>query len=666
VTLWFSSPSAADEITHDYLDLIVTHSIYAKSIWHDAAAPDVGGYWGPVGIAEKNPNGAVRGMTDTMIGYAMLVHAIDNHQLSEDQLARLTKVDLDRATLLKYIRANLAHITAHHKSAPHPLEPTWGFSWQSTMWTGNAGPAVLLVYNNLSADLIESFRRVAFSEADRIVTKPPKNYLPGDTGAEENGWDTYAPAMALALDPTNAHAKDWFTALKRYAVNTYSMRADQTSNELIGTDRAKDIVTTANLFDDFTLENHHIFHPDYIQVSGQELGDSLLFLELGDKMHHTHLADEFRPYALHHVKDVWEKVAKPLILPTGEFAFPNGSDWQLNTSMMPAYFAFITTALHDPIAHLAVERHIQQAMRHRELSAAAGSSRILGDTNMEWFWEPILVRRSVTVLLDFELHPPPDVAPENVIEFNDLTTHRYFPDTNVWLYRNRDYLVSASWGPRHMGTFYPILRPIYGSREREFNPYLTVPIDGILPESAESFESEHVDRKDEPPFVTIKLKDNRRCCLICFPRSVLWLSPEPLRPLAIENDPFSGGKRRLGWHTIDSLKGGPPLDLPPFISIDDSLGLITTGQGFRYTPASKYNRRSYAYEQIAPRATWGAWQMIPGSWDEHTATAAKSFSAALINDQATVKLVDGANGLVYTVHANLGAIGPANVTIARE
>ncbi len=134
---------AGDPATQNYLNLLIDYSIYAKSIWHDTKSPDVGGYWGPVGIGEHDQNGAIRGMADTMTDYAYLIHLMDTHGLTDAQQQRLQSAGLDRATLLKYICANLTHITAHHASNLHPLTPIWGFSWQSTMWTGFAGPTLL-------------------------------------------------------------------------------------------------------------------------------------------------------------------------------------------------------------------------------------------------------------------------------------------------------------------------------------------------------------------------------------------------------------------------------------------------------------------------------------------------------------------------------------------
>jgi hypothetical protein len=625
----------------DYLDLIVTQAIHAKTLWHTDPA-GAGGYWGPVGIAEANQNGAVRGMTGTMLGYATLVHALDNHWLADDLQKQLAHANLDRATLLHYIEENLTHITAHHKSAPHPLEPSWGFWWQSAMWTGNAGPAVLLVYHDLPPDLLNDFKRVAFAEADRIASKPPKDYKPGDTGAEENGWDSYAPAVALALDPHHPRADAWKKALALYALNTYSIKADHQ--------------LTANLFDDFTLENHGFFHPDYVQVSADELGQSLLFLEMGDRLHGTHLARELRPYLMHHVQDVWEKVARPLVLPTGEFAFPNGTDWQLNCSMMPSYFAYIATQLHDPLAYQATLRIPKQALRRRALSPPP---QIFGDTNMEWFWDPILAERFSISVLEYALHPFQSNDPAAL---DDNVVARYFPNVKVWMYRNQNYFASAAWGDKKMGTFTPFVPP-------DGNPYITIPIESILPADVDAFESQTLAAPDQPQILTLRLKDHRRGYLICLPNSVLWLSPMPLRPLAIQNDKLAGGHRDLytaaGTRTVPALTESQPFNLKGWLNIDNTLALISTGSGFRYTPTKKYNRRSFAYETIEPIARHGAWQMIPKSTAEQTVSLAHDFQEEATAQQLTLTLHDGPAGPRYRIVADLSGTTADAIAIER-
>ena len=391
-----SKPAVAD----NYLDLTTTYCIYAKALWHECAVPDVGGYWGD-GLAptpDKNGNGNVRGMSSTMLGYAMLIHAMDEGWLDPKLASQLQQAGLSRDELLHYIELNLRFLNAHHLSNTTGPTPKWGFSWQSTLWLGSSGPAALMVWKDLPDDVKTDFKRVAGTEADRIVAKPPKDYKPGDTGAEENAWDEYAPAVALAIDPTNPHAGDWMKALKSYAMNVYSIHAD----------KGQEFVSTANLFDDFTLENHGFFHPDYVQVSGQDLGTSLVVLQMGDKLNGTHLADEFKPCAMHHLKDVWEHVMRNLLLDDGQFAFPNGTDWTIHTSMEPGYLACIATLLNDPIALAAEAKHANNALRHRE---ASPTGRIFGDTNMEWWWEPLLVQRFASAMLQHEYRDGVPAAP---------------------------------------------------------------------------------------------------------------------------------------------------------------------------------------------------------------------------------------------------------------
>src|SRR3954451_16119117 len=79
-------PSTRPAMADEYLDLITTYCIYARSIWHDA---EPGGYWGFGGLEEKNDNGRVRAMANTMLAYAMLVHARDAGWLTDARAKQL-------------------------------------------------------------------------------------------------------------------------------------------------------------------------------------------------------------------------------------------------------------------------------------------------------------------------------------------------------------------------------------------------------------------------------------------------------------------------------------------------------------------------------------------------------------------------------------------------
>src|SRR4051795_263227 len=123
--LWIASlgcQSAAPATTHParpdkpfladtYLDLIRTYVVYSESIWHDDPA-GAGGFWGD-GIDAKNQNGAVRGMCNTLLAHAMLVHALDNGWVTlspSTSAGGLQPACSPRDELLRYIRSNLTHL----------------------------------------------------------------------------------------------------------------------------------------------------------------------------------------------------------------------------------------------------------------------------------------------------------------------------------------------------------------------------------------------------------------------------------------------------------------------------------------------------------------------------------------------------------------------------
>src|SRR5437016_5660430 len=89
----------------------------------------------------------------------------------------------------------------------------------------------------------------------------------------------------------------------------------------------------------------------------------------------------------------------------------------------------------------------------------------------------------------------------------------------------------------HMGTFVP---------DPHRAPCMTYPItDAILPADV----SELIDDRaiGDVRVARIKLKNGKQCGIVCLPKSVVWISPEPLRAIGIENDRMSGGARSLAF-----------------------------------------------------------------------------------------------------------------------
>lgn len=587
-----------------YLDLHVTYAVHAKSLWHDA---EHGGYWGG-GIDEENQNGAVRGMCNTMVTYAALVHAGDLAWLTEDQNERLHSAGLARSELLRHIRANLTHITAHHSSATSAAKPVWGQSWQSPLWLGAAGMAVLLVWNDLGTTEREAISGVAAAEADRVAAKPPGDYVPGNTRAEENGWDMHAMAAALAVVPDHPHASKWMSALKSYAANTYSIPADRSSTCSVGSDRVRDIVRTTNLFSDFTLDNHGFFHPDYVQVSGQHLGEAWLLLALGDRIHGTQLAGEFEPYSLHHVRDVWEGVMRPLLLPSGEFAFPAGNDWTFHCSMNQAYLAWVSTSVRDPLASVAEESAILGVLDRRAVSPPG---RVLGDSPIEWWWEPLLCKRNSAAMLLHELRPEGGKPSEGERRaLADGAWCRLFPDARIWIVRNRHYFASVNWAKSPMATFVPCDGNVEASR------YMCIPLPGSILPQGKVTEFELIEQT--PPRALLRYEDGNYAVVCAMKQCLVCIASKPFASLGVENDKLSGGRRRVvsgeGTNSVVALRTASTFKVGgTWLNIDNFLGMAASEQGFAYEPAGGYNHRSVGVDRVTPALSARCWAMVAGA-----------------------------------------------------
>jgi len=583
----------------------------------------------------------------------MLVHAYDEGWLSDSQRATLARAGLDRSACLKRISQSWAylancHVTGQGRSAVDGKQ--WGRSWQSPLWVGASGLAALLVWDGLDSEVHRIVERVVVDEANCKIGVAPRDASPGNTAAEENGWDTHAPAIAIALFPKHPNVAKWLRAAQLLAVNTYSVRTDHDSNARLGNDRVGDVVHTVNLADDFTLDNHGFFHPSYLKVSGQELGEAWAMLALGDRRHGTSFAPQLEPYALHHVADTWQKVARLLLLPDGEFAYPSGRDWAMHLSTDQSYFAFITTALRDPVAALAERRGFTGARRRMQ---ASPGNRIYGATNFEWWWDPIFLKRASTAMLHFILTPEPAPEPAPASCLTSVTDSFFFPDARIVGYRTPRYFASVSMRRRPNGLVIPL------GRNHLDHPYVTTPrVGSILPAGTIDSCSRHTHTRGIA--VVMKYSDGSHTAMVGLCNVVLWLASGPLSPLAIENDNLTGSGRRVQFagvsRVVPALVPMEPFSVPgTWLNIDDQIGLITD-TGFRYVPAGKYTRRSAAEDLVGPnRGLQGTCLLVTPRYSAaETEALAKTFTVCRSEGQREVQFRDGPNGPLVCVRVNLG------------
>ena len=632
-----SAPHGPPPQVEKYLPFFVTYMPYAQTLWHDAQQ---GGYWGDGG---SGGNGGIRGTSNLTLAAAMLVYAVDHGWLTPSQQKTMAKAGLDRDSLVERIERSWAYLAAGHLSGGGLCADgkQWGRSWQSSLWLGASGLAAILVWDDLDGDLRESIQRVVVDEANQKIDVPPPDATPGNTRAEENGWDTHASAVALALFPKHENTSKWLRTAQLLAANTYSIAADHTSDARLGTDRMGDVVTTTNVQNDFTLDNHGFFHPSYQKVSGQELGEALLILRLGDRRHGTALAPRLQPYAMHHVADTWG-VLRALLLPEGEFAFPSGRDWALHISTDQSYFAFIATELGDPAAVLAERRGLAGA---RIRMRASETGRIHGATNFEWWWEPIFLKRCSTAMLHFAVNGPgPAGDSGSQWDFAASTDTLFLPDAQIVVHRTPRYFASVSLRNRPNGLIIPL------GKNHLKHPFLVTPRSGsILPPGTVTDFSRHDHSRGTA--VMMDYSDGRRAAMVALENVVLWAATDTLAPLAIQNDNVVTGSGRQVVFGSETRTVAPLVKTDPFtveqpwLNIDGQLGLISES-GFQYMPAGKYTRRSAAEDLVtANRGPDGTYLITAPRYSaEETARLGEDFAVTRNAGLHQVQLRDGPGG----------------------
>lgn len=235
----------------------------------------------------------------------------------DERIVGLSREELLQQAIVPMIR----YLTETHVTGSRPTGDgkPWGDAWQSAHWAQMLGRGAWWVFDDLPEDLQAAVRRVVRHEAERIArTQPPFN-LRGDTKAEENAWNAQILSVAWLLMPQDARADEWLRQFQRWAMSAFLRPKDQSSPVVIDGRPVAEQFTGANIFDDFTLENHGFVHPDYMSTFSLSLGCATDFRMTG----------RTEPQALlWNVAGIYENL-KWFILPDMGFLYPSGQDWTI-------------------------------------------------------------------------------------------------------------------------------------------------------------------------------------------------------------------------------------------------------------------------------------------------------------------------------------------------
>ncbi len=565
-----------------YLEALLDFERYAETIWVNCTGsnqPPDSGYWGDGG---SSGNGGIRGNCGIAVAYAVLVVAQPDNPTNTLRLTRIRKA--------------LNYAAGTHTSGSYFCVDgkKWGWEindWQTPEWAGSMGLACLLVERELPEDTVAAVKRVVASEATHRAQIPPASGYVSDTKLEENAWQGNILALAAAWLKNSTNASLWLEAAKRYLVNTYTVPFP-TGNPLDAW------VTTQTLYTDWGCENHGIYHPTYLMVGGMSSGDSLLMAKLAD----PEIGAELEPFAEYNIMNVWSNNLRYMIMESGELAYPSSSTWTLHDYEHNSYLAWIASHFGDPLARYADAR-LAALVRQQQL--VWGDGRFCGPRVPDGFYrEAVEARRTAIAWLHwtFAKHPSGNSIPPD-----EAVVH--FPSVKVLAHRSESGFVSV---------YYASTRPMGWIEPASFgfptNVFLTTPyLGGIFGHgplgkatgislvnvitNPSGFYAELLVQNGTNGQTKVYIKTSGESVGIVeipLPASGVTATSAGCFTNGIQNDPLTGGKRRVEWDggtTNIIAKSGTVVNITSrWVCVDDRYGFVAGPSGyFRYRGVTGYD-----------------------------------------------------------------------------
>ena len=249
------------------------------------------------------------------------------------------------------------------------------YTWESSLWAMSVAYSAYFQWNKLTDAQKGYIYNLLKAECNYELERSIPTGYASDSKAEENGWEADVLAAALGLFPDDALAPRWFARLREFAINSYSHYADATDDTVIDPDydntTVADLYKGKNLYGDYTLQNHNLFHTSYQNVVMQELGEAALALKMFQLG--TAGMEKWKTNALmHNNQEVMDEVLNWLALADGELAMPNGNDWSLFLFDQITSYSTMACFLRDPNA-LMLENMAYKYIKARQTTTGDGS-----------------------------------------------------------------------------------------------------------------------------------------------------------------------------------------------------------------------------------------------------------------------------------------------------
>lgn len=424
------------EMKADLLQMLANFSTYIKNDFQDCQYPnsideECGCFKGENTMG--NNEQGVRPNADLSMVCAFLVkYGKDKVELPDN----VTWEDLESMAMKSLVFAYSTHKANKLKVCSGGNY--WGststsdYVWESSLWAMSVAYSAFFQWDKLSDTQKGYIEALLKAECNYELQRSIPTGYQGDTKAEENGWETNILAATLGLFPNDELAEQWFKRLREFAINCYSHPDDASDNTVIDPDyddtTVADLYVGQNLYTDYTLQNHNLFHTSYQNVVMQELGESALALKLFQN--ELYGVEKWSTNALmHNNQKVMDEVLNWLALADGELAMPNGNDWSLFLYDQITSYTTMACFLDDPNA-LMLENLAYKNIQARQTTTSDGSWLLRADVGARRMG--VEAHRVMMTWLMHEVLSTSDITPTNWDDFNETYSDaKILPSQNV-------------------------------------------------------------------------------------------------------------------------------------------------------------------------------------------------------------------------------------------
>lgn len=318
--------------------------------------------------------------------------------------------------------------------------------WESSLWAMSVAYSAYFQWDKLTEKQRGYIYAMLKAECNYELQRNIPTGYAGDTKAEENGWEANVLAATLGLFPDDELAPKWFERLREFAINSYSHPSDINNTTVIDpwydNKTVADLYKGQNLYDDYSLQNHNLFHTSYQNVVMQELGEAALAL----KMFQTglHGEEKWKTNALmHNNQEVQDSILNWLALADGELAMPNGNDWSLFLYDQITSYTTQACFQKDPNA-LMLENLAYKYIKARQKTTDDGSWLLRADVGARRMG--VEGHRVMMTYLMHDVLSTADLTPAAWDDFNQTySAARMLPCQNIVRAASDDRFTCFSW-----------------------------------------------------------------------------------------------------------------------------------------------------------------------------------------------------------------------------